>query len=113
MFVFGKSEAPRCRCYNPSAALNELCLMHKLVLLHRFNGLFSRTTWISQYQKGKTSVDLSEARYDLVLGWQWHQLDYNQTTCTSLQTDNHTNTSSLKFYRLDVLPDAQTTVSKH
>jgi len=33
--------------------------------------------------------------------------------CTSLQTDNHTNTSSLNFYRLDTLPDAQTTVSKH
>ena len=36
-----------------------------------------------------------------------------QTTCTSLQTDNHTNISSLNFYRPDVLPDAQTTVSKH
>jgi len=35
------------------------------------------------------------------------------TTMTSLQTDNHTNTSSLNFYRLDVLPDAQPTVSKH
>ena len=29
------------------------------------------------------------------------------------QTDNHTNTSSLNFYRLDALPDAITTVSKH
>jgi len=26
---------------------------------------------------------------------QWHQLDHMQTICTSLQTDNHTNTSSL------------------
>ena len=26
-----------------------------------FNGLFSRTTWVSQYQKGKTSLDLNEA----------------------------------------------------
>ena len=25
----------------------------------------------------------------------WHLLDHMQTTCTSLQTDNHTNTSSL------------------
>jgi len=23
---------------------------------------------------------------------QWHQLDHVQTICTSLQTDNHTNT---------------------
>ena len=37
---------------------------------------------------------------------QWYQLDSIQTICTSLQSDNHTNTSSLNFYRLDVLPDA-------
>jgi len=30
-----------------------------------------------------------------------------------LQTDNHINTSSLNFYRLDALPDARQTVSKH
>jgi len=37
---------------------------------------FSRTTWISRYQKGKTSLDLNEARDDEVLGRQWHQLDH-------------------------------------
>jgi len=92
-----------------------------LLILHPFNGLFSRTTWVSQrttwvsqYQnKGKTSVDLNEARYDGVLGQQWHQLDHMQTICTSLQTDNHTNTSSLNIYRQDALPDDQKTVSKH
>jgi len=26
--------------------------------------LFSRTTWVSQYQKGKTSLDLNKARDD-------------------------------------------------
>ena len=31
------------------------------------------------------------------LEWQWHQLDHMQTICTSLRTDNHTNTSSLIF----------------
>ena len=66
-----------------------------LLLLHPFNGLFSRTTWVSRYQKGKTSLALNEARNDGVLGWQWHQLDHMQTICTSLQTDNHTNTSSM------------------
>ena len=30
-----------------------------------------------------------------------------------LQTDNHTNTSPLNFYRPDDLPDAQPTVSEH
>jgi len=35
-----------------------------------------------------------------------------QTTCTFLQTDNHTNTSSFNFYGPDALHDAQSTVSK-
>jgi len=64
-------------------------------------------------RKVRTSLDLNEARDRGVLGWQWHQLDHMQTICTSLQTDNHTNTSSLNFYRPDALPDAQLTVSKH
>ena len=40
-----------------------------------------------------------------------YQLDHMQTICTSLQTDNHTNTSSLNVYRSDALPDAQPTAS--
>jgi len=48
--------------------------------------------WVSQYEKGKTSLGLSEAKDDGVAGWQWHQLDNMQTICTSLRTDNHTNT---------------------
>jgi len=36
-----------------------------------------------------------------------------QITCTSLQTDNHTSTSSRSFYRPDALPAAQPTASKH
>jgi len=31
---------------------------------HPFNGLFSRTTWVSQYQKGRTMFDMIEARDD-------------------------------------------------
>jgi len=50
-------------------------------LLNPFNGLFSRTTWVSWYQKGKTSLDLNEARDDRVFGWQWRQLDHMQTIC--------------------------------
>ena len=37
-------------------------------LLHPFNGLFSWTTWVRRYQKGKTSLDLNEVRGDGVLG---------------------------------------------
>ena len=83
------------------------------LLLHPFNDICSRTTWVSRIQKGKTSLDLNEARDDGVLEWHWHQLDHMQTIRTLLQTDNHNNTSSLNFYRLDAFPDAQPTVSKH
>jgi len=31
-----------------------------------------------------------------MMGWQWHQLDHMQIICTSLQTDNHASTSSVK-----------------
>ena len=64
-------------------------------LLHLFNGLFSRTTWVSRYQKGKNSLDfLNKARDDRVVGWQWHQLDHMQTICTffrqiTTQTPRH------------------------
>jgi len=34
----------------------------------RFNGLFSRTAWVSQYQKGNTSLNLNEAWDDGVFG---------------------------------------------
>jgi len=44
---------------------------------------------------------------------QRHQLDDMHTIRTSLQTDNHTNTSSLVFYRPDALLAAQPTVPKH
>ena len=51
--------------HRPCSAL--LC-QQLLVLLHLFNSLFSKTTWVSRYQKGKTSLDLNEARDDGVLG---------------------------------------------
>jgi len=94
--------------YEPASGYTRLLPL----LLHSFNGLFSRTTWLSRYQKGKTSLDLNEARDDGGFGMEWHQLDHMQTICTSLQTDNHTNTSSLSVYRPDALPDAQPTASK-
>ena len=54
---------------------------------------FSGTTQVSQYQKGKTNLDFTEARDS---EWQWHQLDDIQV-CTLLQTDNHTSTPPLCF----------------
>jgi len=40
----------------------------QLLLQHPLNGLFSRTTWVSRYQKGKTSLDLNQPSDDGVLG---------------------------------------------
>jgi len=81
-----------------------------LLLPHPFNGLFSRTTWVSRHQKGKPFWILLEQE---MMRWQWHQLDCMQIICTSLQTDNHASTSPLSFYRPDALPAAQPTTSKH
>ena len=49
------------------------------------------------WHKRKTSLDLNEAGDDGVWGWQWRQLDHMQTICTSIQTVNHINTSSVIF----------------
>jgi len=48
---------------------------------------------VSQYQNGKTNLDFTEARDS---EWQWHQLGHMQVR-TSLQTDNHANTTRLNF----------------
>ena len=75
---------------------------------HLFNGLFSGTTQVSRYQKGKTNLDFTEARNS---EWQWHQLGHMQVS-TSLQTDMQVAVAQF-FYRPDALPAAQPTASKH
>ena len=59
----------------------------------RLTALFSGTTQVSWYQKGKTNLDFTEARDS---EWQWHQLGHMQV-CTSLQTDNHASTTTTQF----------------
>jgi len=49
-------------------ASSKPCNPSQLLLLHRFNSLFSRTIWVSRNQKGKTSLDLNEARDGGVFG---------------------------------------------
>ena len=88
-------------------ALNDIHQLHTYI--HPFNGPFSGTTQVSQYQKGETNLDFTEARDS---EWPWHQLGHMQV-CTSLQTDNHASTPPLSFYRPDALPAAQTTASRH
>jgi len=70
---------------------------------------FPTTTSVSQHQKGKPLWILLQQE---MMGWQWHQLDHMQINCTSLQTNNHSSTSPLHFYRPDALPAAQPTMSK-
>jgi len=48
---------------------------------------------VGRYQKGKTNLDLTEARDS---EWQRHQLGHMQV-CTSLQTDNRTSIPPLSF----------------
>ena len=80
-----------------------------------FNGPLSRTTRVSWYQKGKTNLDFTKARDS---EWQWHQLGHMQV-CTSLQTDNHASTPSLRFLQAgcshasQVMSATQPTASKH
>ena len=47
---------------------------------HPFNGPFSGSTRVSQYQKGKTNLDFTEARDS---EWQWHQLGHMQVCPTN------------------------------
>jgi len=60
---------------------------------HPFHGPLFGTARVSQYQKGKTNLDFTEARDS---EWQWHQLRHRQV-CTSPQTDNHARTPPLSF----------------
>jgi len=62
---------------------------------------------VSQYQKGKTNLDFTEAGDS---EWQRHQLGRMQV-CTLLQANNHASTPPQFFFRPDALPAAQPTVS--
>jgi len=64
---------------------------------------------VSQYQKGKTNLDFTEARDS---EWQWHQLGHMQSAPRSRHLTMPAPHPSV-FYRLDALPAAQPTASKH
>jgi len=57
------------------------------MLRHPFNGLFSRTIWVSRNQKDKPFWILMKQE---MMELHWHQLDHMQVICTLLQTDNLT-----------------------
>jgi len=66
-----------------------------------FNGHLSQTTRVSRSQKGKTSLDFTEAS----------DSEWTMQVCTSLQTDIHASSPPFSFYRPDALPETQPTVS--
>ena len=72
-----------------------VCVLHTHTHTHThtFNGPFSGTTRVRQYQNGKTNLDFTEERDS---EWQWHQLGHMQV-CTLLQTDNNASTPPLSF----------------
>jgi len=65
--------------------------------LHPFNGLFSRTTSVSQYQKGNTSLDLNEQEM-MGFGNAVASAGLYANNLHLAPTDNRANTSSLYFY---------------
>ena len=85
-FILSMTTPPHCVLYSPSYTHTRLM------------ALFSGTTLVSQYQKGKTNLDFAEARDS---EWQWH--------CLAPDRQPHHSV----FYRPDALPVAQPTASKH
>jgi len=97
--------------YGVSAVAAPLVMNYYYYYYYRFTALriLSGTTRVSQYQKGKTYLDFTEARGSQ---WQWHQLGQMQI-CTSPQTDNHTSTPPLRFLQAGCPSCHPTNVSKH
>jgi len=94
-----------CHCTVNYVAICVLVCSDFVLHTHPFNGPFSGTCQVSQYQKVKTNLDFTEARDS---EWQWHQLGHMQV-CTLLQTDTHASTPPLSFFtgRMPFLPPNQ------
>jgi len=60
---------------------------------HTYTRLTALCPGLPRYQKGKTNLDITEARDS---EWQWHQLGHMQI-CTSLQTNNRASIPPLSF----------------
>ena len=84
--------------------VNPVILQYAYTHTHPFNGPFSGTAQVSRYQKGKTSLDFTEARDS---EQQWNPLSaprFRQITTPAPYLS--------VFYRLDAFPAAQPTASK-
>jgi len=81
-----------------------------MITNYYYHTLFSRTTWVSHYQKEKTILDFNEARdVGMVVASAGPHADH-----LHFAPDNHTGSTSFNFfYGSDALSDAQPTASKH
>ena len=66
--------------------------------LNSDRGVSPLSVIVGQYAVGRLVVDGWILTKQEMTGWQWHQLDYMQIVCASLQTDNHASASSLNFF---------------
>ena len=82
------------------------CEQQMTTKMNSFYGPFSGTTWVSQYQKGKTNLDFTEAR-DSGISW-----DICKSATRSRQITMPAPHHSV-LYRPDAVPAAQPTASKH
>ena len=73
------------------------------MLLFRYTHTFVGHFPAESVPESKTNLDFTEARDS---EWKWHQLGHMQV-CTLLQTDNHTSTPPLSFYRPFLPPNQQ------
>ena len=83
--------------------------MYKNTHTHLFNGSLSRTTWVSQQQKGKTIWILLKQETASGIGISWAICKFTPHSRQITMSAPHCSV----FYRLDALPDAQPTASKH
>jgi len=89
--VIGHLQLPAMSPFDTAHMTSYLTLIETMQLYTHIHFMaiwtFCGITRMSWYQKGKTSLDFTEARDS---EWQWHQLGHIQI-CTLSQTDNHTS----------------------
>jgi len=59
---------------------------------------FRKSLSKATFERKLSSVSLALLEQKM-MGWQWHQENHMQIICTLLQTDNHTSSSSFRFYK--------------
>jgi len=97
---------PNQQCQRTEGTEEVLLLTIVILHTHTFNGPFSGTTRVGQYQKGKTNLDFTEASGS---GISWAiRMSAPRSRQITTPAPHH-----LVFYRPDALPATQPTAPKH